>query len=217
MGRRMGELQYRISKLGTPPLPLLQEINNLMTFLADSLDDFVEDCVKVALVVLTFKLSCYILTRFHSAPRQRRDIILALILTFLMFPLCDYIGDSAGDRMHEAQNFFRTQLGLRPKIFHEEITPPDVPYVVQISDDYVEDTFKALCVGSHAALGVLLGQALVPAVASFAAPTLLAQSAGIIVAIGGPVAQYKSCDTYGDRLGDTVQRWLAKQLRRRKH
>ena len=112
------------------------------------------------------------------------------------------------------QNVVRDFLGLPLKVVSREVTPADVPFIVEVTDDYVEDVFKFCCVGSHAWVAYILSTVIVPSLhATGGVPLHLAKMVGTIVSVSGPTSQYAACDKYGDRLGDLVQQWMAKVVR----
>jgi len=216
MGHRTaGEaLQHKVSKLGVPPLPLLQELVGLASFCTDHLDDFVEDSVKLLLLVAMFMLFKHFLRRM-KAGGWLMHAGLAGLGVVILFPAVDHVADLAGDQTQGIQNWIRLMLGHQPKHPQKEFTPADVPWVVQIADDYIEDGFKFVCISSHAWTAQLLSDALLPTLSSISGISdALANMIGTVVSIGGPASQYAACNEYGDQLGDVVQRWLNKLIKK---
>jgi hypothetical protein len=167
-----------------PPLPVVQDVPLLASFLAGSFDDATEDLVKVLCLYATFSSGQLLATwvQFGVLPtevhRARADPLWCTtagsLTAALMYPRCNVIGDKAGDYAQVAQNYIREQcFGLPPK-------PPsrsrpikysnmyqykpgqfgDKPAAVVI-DDIIEDGFKGSCLLIHTEVGSLLGDALV--------------------------------------------------------
>lgn len=216
------KLQRKVFKLGVPPLPLLQELTGLVSFCTDHLDDFVEDTVKILLLITAFHLIQYLLRRVTAVnDGWLTHAAVAGICVIALFPTIDHVSDLAGDQTQGVQNWLRiTMFGYRAKPVSYEKATPEVPWLVRVSDDYVEDTFKFACVGSHIWVSRLLSDALIPAMFAASergvAMPILARTVDTIVSVGGPASQYTACNLYGDELGDVVQRWLHKLIKKEK-
>jgi hypothetical protein len=202
---------------GAPPLPLVQDVSGLLSFLLSSLDDLAEDVVKITLLCLSGWVLVHVLTRL-SVPAGRGGGLKPLVVTvlLLLYPTIDDISDNAGDRMHGVQNLLRTSLAGYPKKKAQRYDdgPYNASFLVRVVDDLVEDTFKFGCVGSHVMIGNMLRTAVLAGdgddAAQFSGTWRFARAVtGAIVGVGAPAKAYEACDQYADALGDWAQQRLS--------
>jgi hypothetical protein len=136
-----------------------------------------------------------------------------VLMVVAAFPIAHFIADAAGDQMHFMQNIIPLLLGYTLAFESKELTPPGVSFIASAVDDCVEDSFKLVCVGSHALLANVLRQKLVPSLAiaiGASENSVPAKFAGVLIGYGGPASMYSRCDVYADGLGDAVQKFLQK-------
>ena len=114
----------------------------------------------------------------------------------------------------------RRRLEVPPKEPRRQQHP--VNPLARLADDAVEDSFKVLCLWSHAAIGELLrrnlhldprlqvrpGRHTPPCTAGLTCcwlASVAGQLLGRLVSLGVPAAKYNACNLYGDYLGDWTQ------------
>ena len=109
-----------------PPLPVMQDIPSLASFLASSFDDATEDLVKVMCLYATYSSGQLLATwvQFGVLPtayhRERADQLWCAtagsMTAALMYPRCNGIGDRVGDYVQMFQNRIREEMfGMPPK------------------------------------------------------------------------------------------------------
>ena len=110
-----------------PPIPVVQDVPSLASFVANSFDDATEDIVKVLCLYATYSSGQLLATwvQFGVLPtayhRDRADQLWCAtagsMTAALMYPRCNSIGDRVGDHAQKFQNYIRVQLfGLPPKL-----------------------------------------------------------------------------------------------------
>ena len=139
-----------------PPLPLVQESTAILQFLLESVDDACEDFLKVAVLWTLWKLGRLLCQRWLPGARRWAPWVLVLAL----FPAVDEWADATADYSIGVQNIVRNAVGQPIKFAELDDEVNKAPLMVQAIDDYVEDSFKLLCVSSHAYMGWLLHTAL---------------------------------------------------------
>ena len=216
---KIDEMPYILSKavggLGVPPLPLVSEIASCFAFLLDSLDDAVEDAVKLLLLVTVAYFTFTLVSRWSASTRLAKAAAVAALLC--CHPPCDMIADRLGDKMITVQNAIRECVGYEKKIPRPDRGDPVARYglVATFIDDLVEDSFKSVCIASHTILGGILQTAVISRAAennidaSIQGGRKMVKLAGYVAAIGTPVSQYQNCNIYSDRLADKVQKWFS--------
>ena len=207
-----------------PPLPFVNELVSLVTFVLDNLDDLCEDGLKLLLLaaaaaaaMAAWRAAAAVAGPAAALPGlERLGAAAAVAAVGAAYPLADQLSDDAARHGQGLQETLRAAAGLPP----HEPDPPDLVLTersaaINIVDDVVEDAFKAACVFSHYTMGALLGGTMRRVIAgwlegssaeSYAAAAGRAASALVIV--GTPAGRYSTCDRFGDRLGDLVQQTL---------
>lgn len=107
-----------------PPLPIVQDVPFLASFMINSFDDAVEDLVKVLCLYATYSSGQLLATwvQFGVLPtayhRDRADKLWCAtagsMTAALMYPRCNGIGDKVGDYAQIFQNFLRVELFKLP-------------------------------------------------------------------------------------------------------
>jgi hypothetical protein len=110
-----------------PPIPVVQDVPFLASFMANSFDDAIEDFVKVICLYATYSSGQLLATwvQFGVLPtayhRDRADRLWCTtagsMTAALMYPRCNGIGDKVGDQAQKLQNYVRVELfRLPPKL-----------------------------------------------------------------------------------------------------
>lgn len=191
--------------LGSPPLPLLEDFAAIGTFLQHSIDDLVEDLVKLCLwLALASVCTAVIRRRVHSNTGTRISMAGAALIAF---PYIDAIGDAAGDLIQPWQDTARKMFGgadIRCR--------SSSPNALSLSiDDVVEDTFKGVCMYAHYRVGLLLASATVPHAlhqSNSISVRSIGRASAAAVTLAHPAAAYTACNEYADALGDRAQHAL---------
>ena len=189
-----------MTTLGPPPLPIINDVVAIVSFLADSLDDLVEDAAKLAMLWFVGWIVWRVLSGARFGRRATQAAVVCAVAA--SHPQSNDISDAMGDRMAVVQDLLRSEPKADGSRSTRRTHLPGGHW--SVVDDIVEDSFKLTCVGAHSYVGSLIGSGV-----THAAPaSTLARAAGLLVAVGTPAAQYRACDAYADELGDVVQRWL---------
>lgn len=205
-----------------PPLPVVDELGALASFVTSSLDDASEDAAKALCVYGAHRIGGALavwalpITRGGRLPRVARAVA-GPLLGFMVYPWCDVVSDRVGDQMQLVQNSFRRSFGLEEKVptVHAEAMTRNLPLVATIVDDAVEDIFKASCLLMHARVGSLVGDVLIqPVLETLPVPGAaeFAWAAGKVVIMSSVAGRYMACDEFGDALGDAAQDTTAAAL-----
>ena len=110
-----------------PPLPVVQDVPFLASFVANSFDDAAEDLVKFLCLYATYGSGQLLATwvQFGVLPtayhRDRADQLWCAtagsMTAALMYPRCNGIGDKVGDYVQSFQNYIRVEMfALPPKL-----------------------------------------------------------------------------------------------------
>jgi hypothetical protein len=210
-------LSKAVGGLGVPPLPLVTDAAACLAFLLDSLDDAVEDAAKFLLLYLLGYVAYRAAMWWHGSSAHRMARAFAVVVLLCCHPPCDRLADQLGDQMHPVQNALRRGFGYREKMPRPDRGDAVAKFGLAASlvDDFVEDSFKAVCISSHMFIGNILRTAVLARAAeadmasAVRGGNLLAKTAGAVIAVGAPVSQYQNCNIYSDRLADKVQKWLS--------
>ena len=194
--------------IGLPPLPVVSEVAALVMFCATSLDDAVEDAVKVLLLFLVVKLAVRITGASTILGGFTGAVILPVVLA--VYPLATLAGDAVGDQVEPLQVYLAAVLGTslpgkRPS--YNKVDPHQTVWTALL-DDLVEDSFKSFCLYTHYRMGEATSAATVLPLAQRSGNLALGRVAAFMVSIGHPAAAYNACDAYGDILGDRIQMLL---------
>ena len=214
MSRASISMAARIASLGVPPLPVLQDVGSILDFLVNYLDDAAEDAVKVFTLFTVWVFTQQVVRALGVHRTAWAPAISALLLVGV-YPVVDEYSDSIGDAMQPIQSVARQLVagggtGAReaPGVRPPRPTPEAALSVLaRLSDDYVEDTFKAACVVAHGYVASMVQTAIL-ASTSLAASTgpaapggggqtvlqrasrLCISAAAFIIAVGIPAAEY---------------------------
>jgi hypothetical protein len=208
---------------GTPPLPVVEDVQGIISFFLTSLDDLAEDCVKLAII-----LGVVMLFFNYIIPRLQRNNSLFLLSFFLVmllfvYPPVNELGDQVGDQVNVVQNRWLVFLGYKKKkIRMRSGRLNKKSSLLQTIDDVVEDGFKLGCVGSHLMIGNMLRSAIIanPGTTTevlrrgvYSGSWRFARAtAGLIIVAGAPAKSYQQCDQYADKLGDWAQSQVYKLI-----
>ena len=198
-----------------PPLPLLQELCALTAFVVDSLDDCVEDVLKLSLLLCVWLGVKGLCGRRGCAAKTRGITVLCICGVLVAYPFVDQCSDAIGDCIKPLQDAVRALSGkARPARATQPPARDRVgSYAAELIDELVEDSAKLACVACHAYMGSLAQSALdVSAKRSSTFAQALAQAAGAILVTGTPAAHYRECDEYSDALGDAASSWVAQHV-----
>lgn len=191
-----------------PPLPLVQEMQAIVQFLLDCVDDACEDVLKLLLLTMIWNVAAWFTTTDIRLSRRSRMFACGALL-LAVYPYVDEMTDRTADKTIHAQNAVRSLFGQPLKVPEPDDEVSDAPMHLQAVDDMVEDSFKFICIAGHAYMGYIAGAALQT---SIPGEGMLEKIAGAVVSVGTPASQYQACDCYGDALGDAVQSWLAQKM-----
>lgn len=107
-----------------PPIPVVQDVPFLASFMANSFDDATEDLVKALCLYATYSSGQLLATwvQFGVLPtayhRDRADQLWCAtagsMTAALMYPRCNGIGDKVGDHAQKFQNYIRVELFRLP-------------------------------------------------------------------------------------------------------
>ena len=216
-----------------PPLPLLSEVLSLHEFLASSLDDVLEDAVKLLWIWALYRLfraagdwwyagSAGARTRSRSPAqrllarcRKRVAVAAAVVISLLTYPAVNEVADAAGNFGQILQDRLADAMGV-----HKENAPPvaDTPpkqpvcFAAAVIDDFTEDASKYVCVAAHAAVGGLIGSGAAASILSgrlsacgMPVPRLVAMVVYYVFVLGTPAGRYTQCNDWADELGDIAQ------------
>ena len=189
-----------------PPLPVLQELRALMVFAAESVDDFVEDVLKVALLLFVWFGVAQLL-------RERSRTMVCGVqfgAVLLSYPAADRMAESLDDILVPLQSKLHTWLtGQDRSLPREKKHKHPANAAAALCDELTEDAVKLACVACHAWLGSVLNSALLTSAAPRSrVGRVLAQAAGGVMALGAPAAHYHECDQYGDAVGHAISSWF---------
>lgn len=206
------------SRLGAvPPLPLLQDGLALAIFWCESLDDCVEDLVKVAAALLLLALARSLARQLLPKSALVHGVLMLLVLSW--YPLVDRAANVAGELITPLQraNAICPALHESRRNRSSHTLRPASRAASNLVDEVVEDVAKLLCVSSHAYVGLLLHSAVAHAPSVAVLPPRLRGFTSWLLMVGPPAAQYQACDEWSDALGDAAHGWALRLLRRDPH
>lgn len=180
-----------------PPLPLVEDLHALRAFFAVALDDVVEDAVKVVCVATAYGGGWALAGGTRHFALARLGGVAAVLA---VYTTCDDVSDMAGDVVGAGVAWVGERLGHEPPPAEPEL-PPSAFFVARVANEAAEDSFKALCVWAHAAVGDLLLRR-ASWLSAFGQHAVIM---GRLLALGVPAARYTQCNAYSDYVGDWAQ------------
>lgn len=201
-----------------PPLPIVQELSFFgSTLFSHQIDDLCEDVAKIGLVYTSFSAGWWV-----TGGSTVGGIVSAVTLYRSSDAAADFIGDTA-EVVYRWLALFLFGIDIVP--------PPRAPkkrvprsFVGRFTDDFVEDSFKGLCLASHWHVGGMLAGSVEPVLrqrlrslsigsdatgihpgAVGATMRYLARLGRRIIAVGHSAGSYSDCNAYADYLGDVAQ------------
>eukprot|EP00927_Polykrikos_kofoidii_P073171 TRINITY_DN69242_c0_g1_i1.p1 TRINITY_DN69242_c0_g1~~TRINITY_DN69242_c0_g1_i1.p1 ORF type:complete len:217 (+),score=34.40 TRINITY_DN69242_c0_g1_i1:94-744(+) len=211
----MAESAGKELDLEVPPLPLLREACAIVDVVTSGLDDIAEDCAKLLIFYVLWIVFKRLLSAVRTSVGKISMISSWVVLVVACYRHIDCYADLVGDMVQPVQDVLKVYSGksIEPK---REVVATDqqLPLVLYIVDDVIEDSFKAVCVGSHAFIGNLLrtGFIQVAEAGRDDVPSAAIKAVGWFIAMGPPAEMYTYCNEYGDKLGNVVQRVLRQRI-----
>eukprot|EP00055_Hartaetosiga_balthica_P005189 m.14859 g.14859 ORF g.14859 m.14859 type:complete len:343 (-) comp4379_c0_seq1:102-1130(-) len=180
-----------------PPIPFFEDLQVLSSFFSDSMDDVTEDVFKFTCVSGTFAVGYSFGGGDFSNVRGK---VVGYVATLTLYPVCDYVSDGIADKVSNTLRYLRSRLGF-PTREPQETVHSSMYTVAVLADNIAEDTFKIICLWSHAMVGQLLGENLLVKALGRTPPFALKA----VIMLGVPAAKYNLCNQYGDFVGDWVE------------
>ena len=127
-----------------PPIPVLQDLPAIASFLATSFDDATEDAVKALCLCSVFVTGRALQARL--GPWRWPASAAGVASAAAAYPGCDAVGDEAGDWSAGVGNIIRARFGLPPKVLPAAAAEAAAgvgqelgqPVIVRVVDDMVE-------------------------------------------------------------------------------
>lgn len=210
-----------------PPLPLLSEVASLRDFLFTSLDDAVEDIVKLLFVWMVHKLLVLCLRRwlYRRHDDRKRPLLgfvkewqlattLTVLVTTIAYSPINEFSDFVGNIAQGFQDSLAARFGIErplpqssvPMVAHQRC------FIASFVDDMAEDIGKLTCVSSHAIIGGFIGSGMTATViggifarVGIRLPNFVGSCVYVVFVLGTPASRYTQCNDWADRLGDQLQ------------
>ena len=209
-----------------PPLPLLSEVESLRDFIVTSLDDAVEDMVKVLFVWIVHKglLVCLRRWLYRAKDDDKRSFLgfvkewqlatfLTVLVTVAAYSPVNELSDFLGNFAQGFQDSLAARFGIARALPEPvPIVPRQRCFVASFVDDMAEDIGKLTCVSSHAMIGGFIGSGMTATViggifarAGIRLPNFVGSCIFVVFVLGTPASRYTQCNDWADRLGDQLQ------------
>ncbi len=181
--------------------PLFDIIEGLPKFIKHSIDDFVEDSIKIAMLYTTSK--------FHSnlMPRSSNTLVDFTVNTLSMlfyYWFANEVSDNTADKIDEWKNsyFELKDISIGNKTNSQN-------FAIDFTEDLVEDSVKFSMLYSSYKVGTLIANSHI--FETFLSSTHLpyGRNAGKILDFTvkwvTPITEYTRCNEYSDKAGDFFQ------------